>query len=72
MRERGVWNLLKTRGGMGVGVGRCVSVYVVEAAGWRVCKSRQGQTGNDEVIAKARERRRKAEWLEGGRESRGE
>lgn len=25
---------------------------MVEAAGWRVCRSRQGQTGNDEVIAK--------------------
>lgn len=35
-----------TRGACGGGV------CVVEAAGWRVCKSRQGQTGNDEVIAK--------------------
>lgn len=32
----------------GSGGGLCV----VEAAGWRACRSRQGQTGNDEVIAK--------------------
>lgn len=47
-----------------MGLEGCVCVCVDEAAGWRVCKSGRGQTGNDEVIAKVKEKR-KAGW-EGG------